>query len=467
MVSSRRISRGIPAAGLALAAAALLLSGCDRRPERPNVVLVVLDTVRRDHTICGGSASATPNLDSLAADAAVFTNAWAAAPWTPPSHASMFTGLLPSTHDCRGRQRTLATRWPTLAERLRAAGYETAAFHANPWLTNELTGLMRGFETARIGAAPNMDIYARTAQGGPETVAAVGEWLESRDGGRPFFLFVNFLEAHLPYDPPAAYRQAHLADLPQDDRVAARWANEFNAGLHRDEDVDWERVRRFYRGDVAEADRLLGCLLELLRERGLVEDSVVIVVSDHGENLGDHGWVDHQFGVFETLLAVPLVIRAPGRLEAGERNDPVVLTDLYATVLDATGVTEEPFPETSRSLLGPPAHAERPLVAEYAGPPRILLDRLVELNPAVDLRRLSLAHSTVRVGPLRATVSSDGDVALFDLSLDPAESRNLAREEPGKVSTLVKLIPSVRGGSEADSKIDERLSESLRALGYM
>jgi arylsulfatase A-like enzyme len=278
---------------------------------------------------------------------------------------------------------------------------------------------------------------------------------------------VNFLEAHLPYDPPAAYRQAHLADLPQDDRVPARWANEFNAGLHRDEDVDWERVRRFYRGDVAEADRLLGCLLELLRERGLVDDSVVIVASDHGENLGDHGWVDHQFGVFETLLAVPLVVRAPGRLEAGERNDPVVLTDLYATVLDATGVTEEPFPETSRSLLGPPAHAERPLVAEYAGPPRILLDRLAELNPAVDLRTLSLAHSTVRVGRLRATVTSDGGVALFDLSLDPAESRNLARQEPDKVGTLVKLIPGVRGGSEADSKIDERLSESLRALGYM
>jgi len=326
---------------------------------------------------------------------------------------------------------------------------------------------MRGFQTTRIGAAPTMDIYASSAQGGPETVAGVGEWLESRDGRRPFFLFVNFLEAHLPYDPSPSYREMHLADLPPDDRVTARWANEFNAGLHRGENVDWERVRRLYRGDVAEADRLLGCLLELLRERDLLDDAVLVVVSDHGENLGDHGYVDHQFGVFETLLAVPLVVRAPGRLEAGTRSDPVVLTDLYATVLDAAGVTGEPFPETSRSLLGPPARAERPLVAEYAGPPRILLDRLAEINPAVDLERLAMAHSTVRVGPLRATVSSDGGVALFDLSQDPAESRNLAADEPDKAGTLLRLIPGARGGTEADSKIDERLSESLKALGYM
>lgn len=450
-----------------LAAAALLLPGCSRRPEHPNVIVIVLDTVRRDHTVCGGVAGVTPNLDALAADAAVFTNAWATAPWTPPSHASMFTGLLPSTHDCRGRSRTLATRWPTLAERLRAAGYETAAFHANPWLTNELTGLMRGFQTTRIGAAPTMDIYARTAQGGPETVESVREWLDSRDGRLPFFLFVNVLEAHLPYDPPPGYRTAHLADLAPEDRVAARWANEFNAGLHREEDIDWERVRRLYRGDVDEADRLLGCLLEELRERDLFEDSVLIVVSDHGENLGDHGYLDHQFGVFETLLAVPLVVRAPGRLEAGTRGDPVVLTDLYATVLDAAGVTEEPFPETSRSLLGSPAHAERPLVAEYAGPPQILLDRLAELNPDADVERLAMAHSTVRVGPLRVTVSADGAVALFDLSRDPSESRDLAADEPGKAGTLLRLIPQVKGGAETDAKIDEKLSESLRALGYM
>ncbi len=286
-------------------------------------------------------------------------------------------------------------------------------------------------------------------------------------GDRPFFMFVNILEAHLPYDPPADYREAHLADLAEEDFVGTRWANEVNAGLHGSEQIDWKRVRRLYAGDVAEGDRLLGEIVEKLRSLGLYEDAVVIVTSDHGENLGDHGYTDHQFGVFETLLAVPLVVRAPGRLAPGTRHDPVMLTDLYATVLDAAGVNDQPAPEHSRSILGPAAHPDRPLIAEYAGPPDILLKRLADINPGLDTRRLATAHSTVRIGPLRLTMSSDGKVALFDVSQDPGESRSLAESEPEKVNTMARLIPSVRSGPEADAKVDEKMAEWLRSLGYM
>lgn len=468
MTTSRRATRLAVAAAVALLSAYSFLAGCSRKPARPNIVVVVLDAVRRDFTGCGAAGeSFTPNLDRLASEGTGFTNAWATAPWTPPSHASMFTGLLPSTHNCRGRDRTLATRWPTLAERLGGAGYETAAFHSNPWLTNELTGLMRGFQAQFIETTLNMDVFARSAQGGPEAVRNISEWLDRRDRRRPFFMFVNILEAHLPYDPPADYRKAHLSDLPQDDLVPARWANEFNAGLHRDERIDWDRVRRLYAGDVTEADRLLGEILEKLESLGLYEDAVIIVTSDHGENLGDHGYVDHQFGVFETLLAVPLAVRAHGRLPSGVRRDPVMLTDLYATVLDAAGIKDEQPQEHSRSLLGPLTHPDRPLVAEYAGPPEILMKRLVDLNPKLDARRLTAARSTVRIGAMRLTVSSDGKAALYDLSQDPAESRNLAEKEREKVNTMIKLIPSVRSGTAGDTQVDEKMAEWLRSLGYM
>ncbi len=168
------------AAALSLLVMHAFLAGCSREPARPNIVVVVLDTVRRDFTGCGAGESFTPNLDRLMSEATGFTNAWATAPWTPPSHASMFTGLLPSTHNCRGRSRTLPTRWPTLAERLGDAGYETAAFHSNPWLTDELTGLMRGFETRFIEASTDMDIFGRSAQGGAETVRNISRWLDGR-----------------------------------------------------------------------------------------------------------------------------------------------------------------------------------------------------------------------------------------------------------------------------------------------
>jgi arylsulfatase A-like enzyme len=326
---------------------------------------------------------------------------------------------------------------------------------------------MRGFETRFIEAEPDMDVFGSSEQGGPETVRNISGWLDRRDKRRPFFLFVNILEAHLPYDPPADFRKASLADLPPDDAVGTRWANEVNAGMHADERIDWGRVRRLYAGDVAEADRLLGEILEKLRSLGLYEDAVVIVTSDHGENLGDHGYTDHQFGVFETLLAVPLVVRAPGRLLTGTRADPVMLTDLYATVLDAAGVSDRPVPEHSRSLLGPPTRAERPLIAEYAGPPDILMKRLADINPKLDVRRLAAAHSTVRIGAVRLTVSSDGKITLFDLSQDPAEGRNLAEQEPGKVNTMARLIPSVRPGTDGETQVDEKMAEWLRSLGYM
>lgn len=149
------------------------------------------------------------------------------------------------------------------------------------------------------------------------------------------------------------------------------------------------------------------------------------------------------------------------------RRDPVMLTDLYATVLDAAGIKDEKPQEHSRSLLGPPAHPDRPLVAEYAGPPDMLMKRLVDLNPKLDVGRLTAARSTVRIGAMRLTVSSDGKAALYDLSQDPAENRNLAEREREKVNTMIKLIPSVRSGAAGDTQVDEKMAEWLRSLGYM
>jgi len=291
----------------------LSLAGCGGGKPPPNIVLICLDTVRDDYTKMGGSnAGLTPQLDRLAAAGTTFTNAWAPAPWTVPSHASFFTGFFPSEHGCNHQNLRLPPGKPTLAEILTGAGYRTAAFFSNIWLADQATNLLRGFNFTKqgpmSGGLPGDPGHYRGDQGGRAASRFAAEWLRALPGEAPFFLFVNFLEAHLPYDPDPAFRQGHLTDLPAADQVTIEWSMEYHAGLHPAAQVDWTRVQRLYSGDVGGADRLLGDLWQTLQDLELDQNTVVIVLSDHGENLGDHGLVEHQFSVHETLLAVPLVI---------------------------------------------------------------------------------------------------------------------------------------------------------------
>jgi len=470
--------------------AALLCVGCAKAPTRPNIVVIVLDTVRRDAT--GLAASNTPaalkvtglmpRLDRLSRRSVTFTDAVAAAPWTVPSHASMFTGKLPAGHRCTNLHAWLDDDHPTFAGILDGAGYETAAFYSNPWLSDKTTFLLRGFarrQEADIGGM--FELRSRDGdQGGARIVADIGAWLGRRDGDAPFLLFANFLESHLAYDPPRVYRERMLKDLPADDTVPIVWAHEFNARLHEAEAVDWSRVQRLYAGDVWTADRLLGEVLDLLAARGLAEDTVVIVTSDHGENLGDHELMDHQYSVHETLLAVPLVIHVPeawrdrfdpGAAPGGSRDDPALLTDLFATVLDLAGLAPQTDLPFSRSWFGPPASPERPLVSEYAGPSSGLLGLLAEINPEADLSRLDRALATVRVGDLRLTVDGRGAAVLHDVARDPGQSRDLSAEHPGMAEALGEVIrastaPGAAGEPEP-VEIDEETRRRLESLGYV
>jgi arylsulfatase A-like enzyme len=451
---------------------------CRNEPGRRNVALVILDTVRADFTgLRAGDGSFTPVLDRLAQEGTLFTNAWAVAPWTVPSHASIFTGTLPNVHGCSMRDFRFDTDRPALAEILRKNGYEAVAMFANPWLSDEVTGLLRGFEIRE--EAPFAGFLRRPEdrdgfQGGPAVISRVDDWLNRRPSDRPFFLFVSFLEPHLPYDPPPDYRAEHLRDLPPDDVVSIDTGIEFNAGLHPADSVDWARVRRLYGGDVYTADRLLSDLTALLAKHGLDENTVLIVTSDHGENLGEHERMDHQFSVHETLLKVPLVIRAPGLLAPGPREEPVMLTDLYATSLDCAGVRNATVPRHSRSLLRDQPWDDsrpRPLFAEYAGPHPTILELLRLSNPNRDAAPLARAYRTIRVGRLRLTVADDGLTELHDLTADPGQQRSIAGERPHDVAALRTIldaeIPPQGTKPAAPDTLNETTREKLRALGYV
>lgn len=452
-----------------------LIFGCTAPDDpRPNVVLVILDTVRCDATALGDPPpdfqQITPVFDRLAREGLAFTNAWANSPWTVPSHASIFTGQLPSEHGCSSVQPKLSPQHPTVAELLTRAGYATAAFYSNPWLADRTTGLLRGFEErteARIGRLDQMVSHSGD-QGGQETLRNIDHWLRTREGGAPFFLFVNFLEAHLPYDPPEDYRRARLPRTPMTAKVSIDYGHAYNAGLHADELVNWDLIRGLYAGDVLSADRLLGRLLAMLDGRGITENTILIVASDHGENLGDHGLMDHQYSVHETLLAVPVAMQGPAAwIPRGTRTDPVMLSDLFATILALAEVSPPGESAPSRDLLAEPAPALRPLIAEYAGPGEGLLGLLRRKNPALDAAPLAPARRTIRVGELRLTLGSDGSAVLHDLSRDPRQEQDLAAERPADVARLRALLSTPRLAPVADTEIDSVTREQLRSLGYI
>ena len=453
---------------LCVVAAVCLIPGCGPAEQHgPNIVIVVLDTARRDVAeLSPTGMSPTPNLDRLGSEGTVFTSAWATAPWTVPSHASMLTGLLPSSHGCTGYNSFLEDDQKTVAEYLADGGYETVAFFSNPWLTDRMTGMMRGFTTRYEEVGHDTRIFNIVDQGGAATSRNIATWLAEREGNRPFLMFVNFLEPHLPYSPSEAYRSEHLPDLPPRSIVTTEWAHEFNAGAHPASDVDWRRVTDLYLGDVAAADSYLGELLGELERRGLYENAAIIVTSDHGENLGEHGYMDHQFGLFETLLAVPLVVRTPGQHEAAVRSDPAMLTDIFPTVLELAGVENAPDLLHARSLLGLPAHEDRPLIAEYSGAGVPLIEILQGINPELDVSQMVLASASVRVGQLRFTLSSDGGGNLQDFTKNPADRVDLSRNGRAIGNAMVRLLPAIVQPT-GELEMDDEMRESLRSLGYL
>ncbi len=426
----------------------------------------MLDTVRRDHTGIGPREPAvpglTPNLDRLAREGTAFVNAWSTAPWTVPAHASLFTGELPSVHGCTSRSIRFRTSLPTLAEIAVEAGYETAAFYSNPWLTDGLTGLLRGYETQYSSPFDQPEVRGND-QGGRQTVESLRNWLAGRDDDRPFFAFVSFLEAHLPYNPEG--------DYPPDAVIPSDWVNEYNAGLHRPEEQDWSKLRSLYGGDVRFADRFLGDMIDLLIEKSLLEDCIVIVTSDHGENLGEYRFLEHQFGLQETLLAIPLLIRAPhDGFPPGRDKRPVIITDLFPTILEWFGRANEGRASASRSLLDDAGSSMRPVMAEYGGPPRSLLNLLRRMNPDLDDREREVAFVSVREGSWRLTAGSDGSIALHDLDSDPLQRENRAEMEPDQVNRLTQYLLRPGGqqnlSEEEVVEVDEETKQRLRSLGY-
>jgi len=398
------------------------------RSDNPNILLIVLDTVRRDRLSAYGNPRETsPELDAFAARATLFERAIAPAQWTTPSHASMFTGLYPSVHRVTQGNFKLAESIPTLAEILGCAGYHTVAFCNNPLVAVLDNGLQRGFEYfySYAGAAPNrpvgarhsplrqalaarfrlfarrvenqfarsdrlfcitmypwlVPIWARYVNYKGHTERSVNDLIDywrqyiSRSAEHPLFVFLNLMETHLPYKPPRDVIDRVAPELRNDryahafircfNTNAARWSSPPDPPLK-----DWERaaLRGFHDAEIAHQDGCLGHLLNTLREIGALENTLVIIVADHGELHGDHGFFGHGFAVYQELVHVPLIISGE-RFPRGARVPTNVSTRrIFHTVLEAAGLRPplgEADPNADVARRGPTDTGER-----HRRPPR-------------------------------------------------------------------------------------------------
>jgi len=451
---------------LAVAAAAC----SDASPARTNVLLLVLDTTRADAVSVHDDAAGRPSgpLRELAEDGVVFTHARTVSAWTLPSHGSLFTGLYPSRHGAHHESHLLRGDVQTLAELLEST-HVTAGFSENPHI-----GRTKGFAQ---GFGSFVDTWRTKRE--RATVDQVLEWLETVDRARPFLLFVNLMHSHLPYRPPAALLAEELPpDAPAEDvRRLAGFSKvdcmRYEAGeLELDPD-DLAILRAFYRAAVRHVEEEAGRLLEGLEAEGLLDETLVVVVGDHGENVGEHDLLQHQYCLYDSLLRVPLVVRLPGTFEGGERrDDPVQLVDLMPTVLDVVGVPRGRWPEMEgTSLLAGALHAERPVVAEYMRP-QTERRRFRHAVPGFDFEPFDRRLQSYQIGALKLIRDDRGAAELYDLSEDPRELRDLSAERPEDVARLsaeldawARSRPAARSLDEVE--MDDATRSELEALGYL
>lgn len=429
-------------------------------PEAPNVLLLILDTVRAGSLgLYGRERETSPRLEAWAERGVVFDRAYAASPWTLPSHASFFTGRLP--HETgTGFYRPLDGTWPTLAEVLARRGYETAGFTANLVYTTYVQGLDRGFihyedypvspGQVLLSGALGRELLTSTRLrdltdwhelANRKSAERVNRdflaWLDGRseeEAARPWFAFLNYFDAHEPYLPPPPFDRRFG---PAVEREPLRHWGGLRAGNEARRPDDYRRTPRDVAADLeayeeatAYADDRLGALLEALESRGVLERTLVVIASDHGEQHGEHGLFYHWNSLYLPLLHVPLVLLAgeevPGEVPAGLRVDrPVSLRDLPATVSELAGPSaEHPFPGASLARTWtPPAATGSPSPDSGASPD----------SPSGAEAAADAIVSELERGPMFSLIRGPWHYILDMSSGRPRESLHHVLRDPGEI----------------------------------
>jgi arylsulfatase A-like enzyme len=494
--------------GVPIACVLVAIGGCKpadqhaaMEPERPSLILLIsIDTLRPDHLgVYGYERFTSPYLDALAREGVVFEDASSTAPWTLPAHASMLTGLFPLAHGALTSKTRLAEAVPTLATLLRAAGYETRTVFSSLWLEERTFGVTRDFDQSTFHPIT----MNRRSPSTMVTDRAI-EWIDEGDD-KPLFLFVHYYDVHGDYASLPQYERlftsayqgeadgtgwqlmranlndAHLTLCKEhfDPKVCQfagghgdrDWALDGSIGKFQFDEAGIRHNLSLYDAGVRQMDAELGRFLRLLGERDVLDDALIFVTSDHGEEFMEHGQVAHFLALYEETLRVPMLLRGPGVPANTRISTPVSLVDIAPTLLSIAGV---PIPERMEGIdLAPlwrdpdgasaAAAKERFLYGEASGglTNRMIVEDVFPILHSVRRGRYKLIHESI------------GDtVSLYDLKEDPGEREDIAAREPAITEELTRELRSRQMKSDMAAPVDavelsEEDVERLKALGYV
>lgn len=446
-----------------VALVALTSSACGPRQEagadgesgrsQPNVLIVLIDALRSDHLgVYGYPLPTSPEIDAFSAEATVFERAFSHSTWTKPSLATLFTSVYPDQHglgrvgfeDAAGFQTdVLPGALETLAERFSEAGYRTGSIGTNVHIQKK-TGFAQGFD----------HFFHERMVTAFEVNELLKEWLDSSDQSTPFFAYAHYMDVHFPYKQSLPGEKGRFGNIRTRPPAPTHWTRVDEwAAKHLNAENLAALVAR-YDTEIAYVDAAFGELVDWLRRAGRLEDTVVLLIADHGEGFNEHGELQHGFAPYVEVTSIPFVLRLPSAdaVEGGRQGSVVGIVDVLPTLLDLAGI-EPPAAAEGRSLmplLEGEALRERPVYIEGAG--------------ARGLR--SSTHTLL--------ARSEGASECFDLRVDPAEESPLAEPWPNEclrlaagVETLVGQFHLLTEGDEATVTLEESEVEALRALGYL
>lgn len=467
---------------------------------RNNVLLIVLDALRADHTsVHGYNRDTTPCLEALAEDGASVDQAFAAAPWTPPSHASMFSGVYPSCHGYLDSNMSFKPPHPPLAELLYKEGYSTFGAVRNGHIDSQQS-VTRGFEEFgdiyRLPQVPRslsdlksdyLDLWPgylkvayrslRAERRPSELVTCEYIKHQIQSGEKPFFGFVNINSPHTPYAPPEPFRsQFESFDRDEVDMAAVRalanikgnGGNRFMGGEIDASTHVWNAVKDWYDGEVRFADSLVGDLIHTLRRANLYEETTVIVVGDHGEHFGEHGRAGHQFSLFDELLHVPLVVKPAESRQALEDLDGLVsLVDLYPTILDGLDLNI-PATVQGESLFQP--RTRETIFAEYGEPKSQLSNLESSLHGTIDPEvrsQLDTALQCARTRQFKYIKAHSAENGAFEITGKDPKETEVSTAEHTDLRLEIDCALENKLNVEEKQDLDEVRKENLRELGYI
>lgn len=433
-----------------------------------NVILISIDTLRADRLgVYGYNKKTSPNIDKLAKESSVFTNFHATAPWTLPSHASMFASDYPTQLKAETSFDYLSNNTLTIAELLQRNGYLTYGFDSHTYVSPHWN-FTQGFAGYSIERAGNKGVDAN------KVFPHAQDWIK-KNKDKKFFLFLHTFEVHDPYCPPEPYVNKFADELSSDLNCVTKEIIFKNInGEKKLSDRELQRFNSLYDGEIAFTDYQIGKLLNLIKELRLDEKTIVIITSDHGEEFGDHGtWGKHAHTLYEELLKVPLIIKIPGFMPSINAHQ-LSMIDIAPTILDLLGLQK---PNQYKGISVRDIKDNRPIYFELSDPGFHFIasvsayyNILLDINPT---ERKSNNVAKMKIGVLIdgwKLIKSFNPMTfeLYNINRDKNESSNLFFKERDKAKELEKLLNSHFGKDIGENNNSSGTSDTdyLKKAGY-